>query len=160
MTPRWRNTVLFHTSQYLPHFGIRPLKVFLSWHWALQGPPTSPFTLLSELQTHKDTVRCYTLVAEVPVYCQEQLCICMHFYAFVKSTHVLVDFSLIWCFHGISLHYLLDFVLVPCHENCHLALFQGFQASCDWSLDGVSAFRNDLLIKCHHLDWKGPTILK
>ena len=83
----------------------------------------------------------------------------MHLYAFVKSTHVLVDLSLIWGFHEISLHYLLDFVLVPRHENCHLALFQGFQASCDWSLDGESALRNDLLIKCHHLESKHPTIL-
>ena len=39
MTPRG-NTILFRSSQQLPHLRLGPLKGFLSWHGALQGPST------------------------------------------------------------------------------------------------------------------------
>ena len=40
MTPRWGNTILFRSSQQLPRHRLGPLKGFLSWHCALQGPST------------------------------------------------------------------------------------------------------------------------
>ena len=40
MTPRRGNTIPFRSSQQLPRLRLRPLKGFLSWHGALQGPST------------------------------------------------------------------------------------------------------------------------
>ena len=40
MTPHRGNTILFHSSLQLPGLRPGPLKGFLSWHGALQGPLT------------------------------------------------------------------------------------------------------------------------
>ena len=48
--------------------GLRPLKGFLSWHDALQGPSTSSVLLL-ELKRYKDNIRCVALIAEILCHC-------------------------------------------------------------------------------------------
>ena len=40
MTPHWGNTIIFPSIQQLPRLCLGPLKSFLSWHDALQGPLT------------------------------------------------------------------------------------------------------------------------
>ena len=69
MTPSLGNNILLRSSQQLPRFRLGPLKGFLSPSRALD----SPHTLLPELQTYKDTVRCAALGAEVPGHHQQQL---------------------------------------------------------------------------------------
>ena len=40
ITPNWGNTFLFRSYQQLPCLHLGPLRCFLSWHGALQGPST------------------------------------------------------------------------------------------------------------------------
>ena len=61
MTPRRGNAFLFRSSQQLPRLRLRPLKGFLIWHGALQGPSTR--LVRSEIQRNKD-VRCAALDAD------------------------------------------------------------------------------------------------
>ena len=61
MTPGRGNIFLFCFSQQLPRLHLGPLKGFLGWHGALQGPLTLPCALLPELQSNKDAARCAAL---------------------------------------------------------------------------------------------------
>ena len=59
MTSCQLNIFLFWSSQELPRLRLGPLKGFLSWHGALQGP--SPHGLLPELQRKKDTLHFFKI---------------------------------------------------------------------------------------------------
>ena len=70
----WGNTFLFHSSQQLAFLRLGPLKDFLSWHGALQGPSTCLVRCFRNYrETYKNTVRCTVLGAEVPGHRHEQL---------------------------------------------------------------------------------------
>ena len=45
VSPRWRNYILFHSSQQLPRLGLGHLNGYLKWHIAFQGPSTSTIYL-------------------------------------------------------------------------------------------------------------------
>ena len=64
MTLHRVNGILFCSSQQFPRLCLGPLKGFLSWHSALQGP--APCALLPELQRIKDAVKRTALSAGVP----------------------------------------------------------------------------------------------
>ena len=68
----WGNTFFLRSSQQLPHLRLGPLKSFLKWHCALQGPSTRlvhSFRNYIEIRTPLHV----PLVADVPGHRQEQL---------------------------------------------------------------------------------------
>ena len=73
MTPCWGNTILFRSSQQLPHLSIGLLKGSMSRHGALQGPSTWTCTLLPELQRQRDAVGHVALEMDGPGHCQEHM---------------------------------------------------------------------------------------
>ena len=74
MTPHWKNTFLFRSSQQLPRLRLGHLEGLFELRRRPSRALNSPHAFLPELQRYKDTVRCVAVGANVPGHHrQEQL---------------------------------------------------------------------------------------
>ena len=73
MTPSQGNTILFRSSQQLPHHLSQTLEGLFELTTRPSKALDSPNTLILDLQRYKDTIRSTILGAEVSEHSQEQL---------------------------------------------------------------------------------------